>query len=431
MIEITVFIASILFLVYVGHRRHIGLLSMYGIFVMFHLLYNVVPFLLLNNFVGFSMYADPDVVFVQLWMSSASSFCFGMVFLFFFRDTPATRAFLLPERMRRRYFFLAVPVFVLACALASIYGWRELTSAVGTDQAAPTGVMFTVTAYVKYWCIGIYLYYLYRFGLDKWAWALMGMHVVLMLIDNSRLTFLPILLFSLIILNSSVRRGSRKHQVYALAFIGILLSIFVRAALGPNQSDRVAQAIAPIVVEGGLGDYATLQSIYIMKHRTQSNFLFGSTYVLDPLAWLAPQGPLRDSVSQLHSYTEANSKLLAEKYAPWGGYYYLAEAVLNFGYLGPFVVTTAFAFVLVIIDRNKNRLRMLYFAFVPTLGILFVKSVFANVFKLFLIQIVVLTAYRVFSALNKLVRVTRYPARDLTRTRQSLVAAVGRTDSLS
>lgn len=426
MIEITVFIASILFLVYVGHRRHIGLLSMYGVFVMFHLLYNVVPFMLLNNFVGFSLYSDPDVVFTQLWMSSASSFCFGIVYLFFFRDTPAAKAPLLPERMRRRYFFLAVPVFVLACTLASIYGWRELTSAVGTDQAAPTGVMFTITAYVKYWCVGIYLYYLYRFGLDKWAWALMGMHVVLMLIDNSRLTFLPILLFTLIILNSSVK-GKRKRKVYALAFLGIALSIFVRAVLGPNQGDRVAQAIAPIVVEGGLGDYATLQSIYIMKHGTQSNFLYGSTYILDPLAWLAPQGPLRDSVSQLHGYTEANSKFLTENYAPWGGYYYLAEAVLNFGYLGPVLVTTAFAFVLVIVERNKNRMRMLYVAFVPTLGILFVKSIFGNVFKLFLIQIVVLTAYRAFSALNKLAKVTRYPACSLTHAGQSPVAAAGRT----
>lgn len=424
MIEITVFIASIFFLVYVGHRRRIGLISMYGIFVMFHLLYNIIPFLLLNNFAGFSLYSDPDVVYVQLWMSSISSLCFGIVFLFFFRQVPFARAPILPESMRRHYFLLAVPVFVLAWALASVYGWHELTS---TEQAASGGAMFTITAYVKYWCIGIYLYYLYRFGLDKWAWALMGMHVVLMLIDNSRLTFLPILLFTLIILSSSFKKGSSKRKVYALAFLGIALSIFVRAVLSSNRDDRVTQAIAPVVVEGGLGDYATLQSIYIMKHGAQSSFLYGSTYILDPLAWLVPQGSVRDSFSQLQNYTKTNSNLLAENYAPWGGYYYLAEAVLNFGYLGPVIATTAFAFMLVIVDRNKNRMRMLYVAFVPTLGILFVKSIFGNVFKLFLIQVIILIAYRAFSALNKLKRVTRNPAYTFTLAGQACVASADRT----
>ncbi len=321
--------------------------------------------------------------------------------------------------MRRHYFLLAVPVFVLAWGLASVYGWREFTKTVGTDLDAPVGIMFTITAYVKFWCIGIYLYYLYRFGLDKWAWSLLGLHVVLMLIDNSRLTFLPILLLTLILFSSSLV-GKRKRKVYVLAILGIGLSVFVRAVLSPNPGDRVSQAMAPIMVEGGLGDYAALQSIYIMKHATQSSFQYGATYIFDPLAWLVPSGPMRDSVSHLHSYVEANSNYLVENYAPWGGYYYLAEAVLNFGYMGPFLVTTAFAFVLIYVERNKNRMRMLYMAFVPTLGILFIKSIFGNVFKLFLIQLIILTTYRVLSALNKLVKVPRPPAASLTYSESTL-----------
>jgi hypothetical protein len=402
-----VFGASILFLVYVGYRRRIRPLSLYGIFVMFHVLYNAVPLVLLNNYDGFSLYSDPDVVFTQLWMSSLSSLCFGVVYLRYFKDTPIARPPSLPGAMRRRYFLLSVPVFVLACLLASIYGWRELTHGVDTDLASAAGFMFTLTAYVKYWCVGIYLYYIYRFGLDKWAWAILGMHVVLMLIDNARLTFLPIVLFTLIIMSSN---SKAKRLVYILAAVGIALSIFVRAALSPNPGDRVAQAMAPIIVEGGLGDYATLQSIYIMKHAAPASFQYGATYILDPLVWLVPQGNLRDSVSSLHGYVEANSGSLAENYAPWGGYYYLAEAVLNFGYLGPVVVTTLFALCLVYVDRNKNRLRMLYVSSAPTLGILFVKSVFGNVVKLFLIQLFVLMVYRVFSALNRLMKVSRYPS---------------------
>jgi hypothetical protein len=408
--EITAFITSIFLLVYVGRRRHVGALSLYSVFIAFQMLYNIVPWILYTiHFSIFSLQSDQGLLLTQLWMATASNLCFGGVYLFFYRRTPLKALPPLPESMRGRYFLLAVPVFVLACALATTYGWREITTADTSGLSGGAGIMFVITAYVKFWCIGIYLYYLYRFGLDKWAWRLLGLHVVLMLIDNSRLTFLPILLFTLIIQSSGVVR-KRQFKVYVLAFLGISLSVLVRAVLSPNPGDRASQAVAPIVAEGSLGGYTALQSIYMLKHAPLSSIQYGATYVLDPLAWMVPNGPLRDSLSHLQGYIDTSSHYLVEKYAPWGGYYYLSETILNFGYIGPPLVTTAYAFLLIYVEHNKNRMRMLYFAFAPTLGILFVKSIFGNVFKLFIIQVIILIAYRGLAALNRIARIASYQA---------------------
>jgi hypothetical protein len=85
-----------------------------------------------------------------------------------------------------------------------------------------------------------------------------------------------------------------------------------------------------------------------------------------------------------------------------GGFYYLSEAIAAYSYAGPPIVTTIFAFVLVWVDRNKNTHRMLYLAWMPTVGLVFIKVIFGNGVKLFLIELLSLQILRMLGQFKML-----------------------------
>jgi len=268
-----------------------------------------------------------------------------------------------------------------------VYGWHRLTAAgyaAGGEEAL--GGMFTVTAYLKFFFVAIYLYYLYRFGLDKGAWILMGQHVIVMIVDGARATFLPVFLVTLFILLDRPANKKRMKTIYLAALTGFVVSIGTRALI-IHDSSLVQSMIIPVTVEGTMGDYSSLQSIQGVENLPHPQYTFGASYVLDPFVWLIPQSIGRQGLSSFTRWTNELGPVLNESFAPMGGFYYLSEAIAAYSYAGPVIVTTVFAFVLIWVDRNKNNHRMFYLAWMPTLGLMFIKVIFGNGFKLFLIEL--------------------------------------------
>jgi len=76
-----------------------------------------------------------------------------------------------------------------------------------------------------------------------------------------------------------------------------------------------------------------------------------------------------------------------------GGSYFISEAVAAFSYLGPFAVAAGYAMLLVLMERNKRRWYCAYPAFTATIGLLFDKTIFGNVSKIFVVQLVFLLLF--------------------------------------
>lgn len=387
--EIYLFAASIIFVVSVARKKRIRALSPFGIFLAFQTLYNVMPWIAAT--LGFNgpiatLLSDKRIVHIQLLLAACSNVCFGVVHLAFFRSVrfcgSETR---LTPAMRRRYVYLTFPFFVVTCVLCHLYGWHQYTFAGYEADVAALSGMFTVTAYFKYFFVAIYFYYIYRFGIDKGMWILLGEHLIVMVIDGARSTFLPILLVTLFILIDQITDERKIRRVYVLAVAGILLSIGTRALI-LSGSSLLQDMIIPVTIEGTMGDYPALQSIHGIENSLHPQYTYGLSYIVDPLVWLIPESLGRKGLSSFEVWTSSLSNTLQEKFAPAGGFYYLSEAVAAFSYAGPAIVTTIFAGFLVWVERNKNRHRLLYLAWMPTIGILFIKMEFGNCFKLFLIQ---------------------------------------------
>jgi hypothetical protein len=323
-----------------------------------------------------------------LLLSATANVCFGLIHLMFSRNVSfANPPLPASPRASRNYLTLVFPFFLVTCALCYQYGWHQYTFAGHEVDVDSLGGMFTVTAYFKFFFVAIYLYYLYRFGLNKGAWILLGEHVIVMVVDGSRATFLPILLLTLFILLDRVSNQKMMRRIYLIAIAGIILSIGTRALI-LHSGNFLVDMIIPVTVEGSLGDYSALQTIQGVETLPHPKYTYGASYVIDPLVWLIPKFIGREGLSSFGRWTDDLANVLDEKFAPMGGFYYLSEAIAAYSYAGPAIVTLLFAIFLVWIERNKNRYPILYLSWMPTLGILFIKTPFGNCFKLFLIQLI-------------------------------------------
>jgi hypothetical protein len=245
--------------------------------------------------------------------------------------------------------------------------------------------MYTVTAYVKYGFVAVYLYYLYRFGLDVGAWLLMGEHMIIMIVDGARTTFLPVFFVTLFLL---LDRSSKKLKktIYLIALAGFILSMVTRALVF-RDSSLVQDVVAPVTIEGTMGAYSSLQSIRGVESLRQPQYTFGASYVIDPFIWLIPRSIGREGLSSFDRWADGLGSVLDDGFSPMGGFYYLSEAIAAFSYAGPAIVTSIFAFALIWVDVNKNKHRMLYLAWMPSVGLMFIKVPFGNGVKLFLITL--------------------------------------------
>jgi hypothetical protein len=379
-------------LIFVAWAKKVPLLSPYGVFVAFQFLYNFAPWVTASlglDTLIFPLLRDLHLAERQLYLSASANMCFGACFLGFYRRVRLEPVAAGPSHAgsRKRFFLALFPIFILSAVLGHFYGWNQITALTMNTDGSVAGGLFTVTAYVKYFFVGGYLYYLYKFGFDKWAALLLLEHTIVMLVDGARTTYLPIALFSLFIAGDNAKNEARRGRLYLIASVGVLLSLVTRAFILTGDTSVLTKIFAPVMIEGTMGAYSSLQSLSAILKGGHPSYTFGLSYVVDPFVWFVPTGPLRDSLSFFQHWVNSISGTLGEPYSPMGGFYYEAEATAAFSYAGPAIVTSAYGIFLVWIERNKNALRMLYVTAIPTLGILFVKTIFGNLVKLFLIQL--------------------------------------------
>jgi hypothetical protein len=403
MLAIFLFLCSLLFLFWVSRRQGIEAISLYWVFAAFQCLYNITPWITSQlNLPVLPLLSDHALIDAQLILSAVSNLCFGCMFLAFYRSTPLSS--LRPPshpRKHRNFFLLVLPLFLLVCAMCAKYGWNQF--ATGTVEISNAGGMYTVTAYLKDTFTAIYLYYLYRFGIDRWSWVLFVELAIVMLIDGARTTFLPVAIVTCIVYAARLSRAQRR-KVYALALLGVFASIAARSIILSSKSTLIENLIAPVTGEGDMGAYTTLQAIYAVQHHANTGYTYGASYLIDPLLELLPRGEVRDDYQFLPNWEHQIYMGIPGKFAPMGGFYFESEAVAAFWYLGPPLITSLFAAALIWMERTKNRHLLVYLVWAGTIGVLFAKTTFANDFKMFLTQFLVVAAlaavhrYRVFMA---------------------------------
>jgi len=416
---ITVFLISTIFLFVVAAVRKIPLLSPYGIFLAFQLLYNLAPWATAVLGIStplFTLLGDIHLANVQLYLSASANICFGLCFLLFYKRVRLQRPSTISHSEKVSLFWTIFPLFLVTLVLVHFYGWNKITFlTVGTGETVAGG-MFSVTSYMKYAFIASYLYYLYRFGFDKYAGLLLVQQTIVMLVDGARTTFLPVALLTLFVVGDTAQNQRRNLRLYVIALISILLSLITRALILGGNSTLAEKVFGPVMVEGTMGDYSALQSLDSILNGGKSylHFTYGFSYLIDPISWFLPTGDLRNKLTFFQHWVDGITPYLREPYSPMGGFYYGAEATAAFSYAGPAIVTLMFGLWLVWMERNKNRFRMLYIAAMPTLGLLFAKAIFGNLVKICIIQLMMMLFIMLISKFVQLFTIKPRPGDEIS-----------------
>lgn len=386
----------------IGARKRIDLLSLYWVYVSFGALYNILPYL--NAIYGiefFSLSYDLNTIELQLFLTATCNFAFSFAYINHYKNVPyLNRA----EYLRNSGFFYilgATFIFIPTIYLANTYGWHKFT-----NDGMGGGIFYTLTAYLKYFLVAMYLYYLYEYRFSSWTLYFMAMHTILAAVDGARTTYLPLIFITFICWRSSVKyQKNLNKRMLAYIFFGIVFSIMVRASIMGDQDNFVSNMGFSVIIEAIAGSYMSLQTIYLINRDLPGYYLLGSNYLFDLFAWFAPQGEIRDSISFFQSWIDKSDLYLVEKYAPMGGFFYIAEAMASFSYVGPFFITYIYAFISSQVEARKNSNRLIYLSYYVTIGFLFTKAIFGNIFKLFVIQLIFLGVMIFFHKYLRLIRI--------------------------
>jgi len=379
------FLISVSFLLVISFIKKINLVSIYGFFVLFSILYNLVP--ALNALYGvtlFSLSSDLELINIQLLVVSMSNFAFGIMYYKFYKNVLYKDIVDDKPAGKKSFLILCVVIFAVTLPLVSNYGWHKFTN---SGEILEGGAWFTIASYMKYLFVSCYLYYLYKFGMNKGAVFLMVLHTIVMIIDGARTTYLPLFVLTLIILHSkSIKNKKSQKSIYVYIVVCVVLLLVTRALIMSADETLLFNMLMSLTIEACAGSYMSLQTIHAVINEYNLSFTFGTTYLIDTFAWFIPQGDLRDGLLTYNAWIEKLSPVLNEKFAPMGGFYYIAEAMAFIPYVGPVIITLLFALVSIWIELNKNRYRLLYLSYFATFGLLFSKAIFGNIMKLFVVQ---------------------------------------------
>lgn len=350
-----VFSASIALVLICLWAKRIPLISPYGMFVGFQCLYNVVPY-----FAGGIYSLDPDAIQVQLVLAAVSNVAFSVAVLWFYRHREFVFDETTTQRSAVRYYLCCVPLFLVALILCRFWGWHTFVSAGSSEGGS---LMTSITAHVKHLTVVAYLYSLYRFGLSRVTAMGFVAVLLLMFVDGGRTNFFSAIVLTLMLWQAKSRIPQWK-VLGAFVFLVAAMQVVRSAVVGGST---LLSLVGPLVTEGCMADYSTLQSIAVVQTMPHPPYLY---------LW-----------GSLDSWIHDARLYMPGEFAPLGGIYYISEAMARLGYAGPPLFSFLFGWLLCRAERWKVNRQILYLAFMNTIGLLFVKSNFEAEIKGFIAEL--------------------------------------------
>lgn len=379
------FIFSIVFLLIISWAKKITLFSPYGFFIFFSVLYNLIPYLTSRGCidpVGKLNYYQ-NLIDKQLMVVAFSNIIFGIIYFIKYKQVryifTKSRVAKLKD-LKIFYFIFYFIFFLIACYLCYKYGWNQHSHYYSDAYSK----QYSITAYVKYSFVAAYLFYIYIYGLDKFSIIILILQIILMLVDGARTTFFSVfaITINIFVLKGIKIKKSKKFIASIIFIIGIFCIILTRAII---MEDSISNnGLRSIFIEGDGGSYMSLQTLYVYDNNFISEYTWGRTYIIDPLIYVFTKGVTRDNLLFYNKWINDASMYLDESFAPRGGFYYMAEGISFFPIFGPMIITGFFAFVTSSIENNKNKHRILYIVYLSTIGVLFSKQIFSNLFTIFI-----------------------------------------------
>jgi len=421
---------SFVFLAFVFLAKRIPLASNFTIYSFFALLYSLFPALVFADAVPYywttwTTLSDSElVVATHLGITAACNMAFGSVFLFGLRRYATPSAPLFDRPHCSSGCVLVFVVYIVFC-VAMTYLGSVFTYGTG---AVKNELVHSLMSNGKVLLSALYILFIVRFGFSWLTVVMLGGYVVLMLVEHSRWYFITVLVTTLVYLQNRGKVSNFKvilSVLGAAALLSYVALIRVEDQMGANLDISIQSwddvlvlleaLLAPFYGEGVFGSYMALQTYDLFWSGQPAFYTFFLDYIVDPLVYLIPRilyvavDVYKDDVGIFSYFISSNQPYLDEQYAPLGGFQYLAQAMSAVPFVGPVLITLAFAGAAVWFENRRRRsplLELHYYLFTAGFGFVFLKTMFHVTVKYYLtlmIPVLILNAL-----LNQLGRHSAY-----------------------
>lgn len=369
----------------VMRKKRISPLSSYGTFFLLSAIYTVFPIAVGQGlqpgiFMNSSLNFRDELIDTHLLVCSLANcaYAFGTAVFLDDRAHEPTSPDIKSEdgshlRILQFIFFAgAIALTILGAA----HPW-------GTDRGE---LVNSVLGQGKVLLSGLYAYYIAKVGVRRTALLMLAAMAVLTAIEGSRTSLIAMTLGTMIVAYADGAIGGLK--VAALAVVGFVFFVMlaiVRVERSPFELGALVDVAFPLFIEGTYGSYMNLQVLEIFGSSGAAPTLF-LNYFVDPLVFVIPRvlfvavGLQKDEYTIFGSWVTSHAGVLVEEFAPYGGFYFVAEASAAMPYLGPIVIAFAFAWFSSWIWNQRSGSqsgRTRWVTFAVSFSLVFLKHTFA------------------------------------------------------
>lgn len=355
---ICLLIVSFAYALWVFHVKQMRLASNYMVFILFSSIYSVFPVLTVLGIEPEMLFKrwplNESVLLVSTHATVTAACIFVWAYSFHRSQRPGDEVDAVRHANTGAGAALVFLLYMLICVVLIAWGSRHSYASGSLSEMGQSGM-----AKAKVLLASIYILYVARYGADRRLLLMFLGFVGLLLVEHSRWFFVSVLFVSAFYLQNTGRLTNK--QIIVLGLVFFLLLSFVGLYRLQIPLTSVGLILNPLYIEGNYGSYMVLQT-YDLLFRGEMRFCtMFADYLVDPFLYLLPRpifvldNATKEMVGIFAHFVRVHQPFMEDKYAPVGGFNYIAQASSAFPFVGPILVTWLLASLTIKVENRRNR----------------------------------------------------------------------------
>ncbi len=385
MANILLLVSLVMFL-WVLWRKKIPLVSFYVLFGLQWAFYWLFPFVISQDIVSVKYMLVPELLFNKevsfyfFLFNALSMMIFSMAYLFFYRTTKSQQEEKPSRNIYRGPLFLAL--FLLGILLICL--------GIKYPYVIERGTMYSVIGNLRTMFSGLFIFYMLCDSRRFRVYFLFLLFSVATFVYGSRI-HLMIIAFPFFFYYFKAGVFKLKHAAIFILLIILLMSGTALYRSGAGVGPELL--MYPLYVESVFASYPLFQVIDLWQNSEIIGYTYFLNYIMDPLLNFVPNLIYKSSEVAKGMYNVLGAWRYSHggRIAPWGAFYYLAEAFIALSYYGIILVSFLFGMASALMENYKKHngliSKYMYYNYIGVFGAVFVKNEFFLVIKYFVMNL--------------------------------------------
>lgn len=385
-ISISIWIFSYIVTLYFIVRGKILFFSNTTVFIFFSLLYSMIPLLVSYGYYPktvwtLSLSDRTDLVLLHIFIVGLSNLAFIAGMLVCSKlIKPPRRLVKDKSRVYSIDKFLVLIYFIISVIIA-YYGNKYKWLSEGRSE-----LINSFIGQGKVLLSGIYIYFIALYGIRLLTLTMFMGILLITLVEVSRTTLIAMTIGTIVFAYDQYKISPIKLIIILSGFFSLFVYIALYRINFISLNINLFDLFYPVYIEGMYGSYMCLQ-VFDAINKGVDSFTYFIDYLIDPIIFIIPRvffdllNENKDNFTIFGLWIGNANKVIAEPFAPYGGFYYTAEASAALPYIGPILIAFIYSLFLHSIEQYRNSsytCRLNYVIITIGFSMVFIKHTFAG-----------------------------------------------------